>query len=206
MHGDPGEPDTEGVDRSEAETDPSLPPVGGLAAGLEDDPVLGDKGSETSPGFGALPSNPLLGESDEDPVLGGLEADPALGGFANGGAAEDPAGMSFSAANEEPVADLADAPFGDSDPELGGFDGGPFGTSPGDELGGFAGEDPAESQEAAPEPSTSSAQAAANAASLEAQVIIKALAQLLVEKGVIGRDEFAERVRRLAAKTSSSSD
>jgi type IV pilus assembly protein PilB len=35
---------------------------------------------------------------------------------------------------------------------------------------------------------------------LEARVILRALAQLLVEKGVISRDEFAERLRSIAAE------
>ena len=38
----------------------------------------------------------------------------------------------------------------------------------------------------------------ARASALEPEVLLQALAQLLVEKGVITRDEFAERVRRLS--------
>lgn len=165
-------PGPEEADDPDTETEPQLPPMDPVLAGLADDPILD-----------GLEDDPVLGDLDHDPVLGGDDL-------------SDPAGTSFSAVDEEAVADLARSPFGDSDPELGGFAGGPFGApddEPPDDLeqAAFGSDlDP----EAAPAPATDAA------ASLEATVIMQALAQLLVEKGVIGREEFAERLRRLAAK------
>ena len=157
------DPDTDRLEDTDPETDPQLPPIDATLSGLEG-----------PPDFSAL------GPLGDDPVLGG-------------GDLEDPAAMSFSAAGEAPVADLAQAPFGESDPEIGGFTGAPFGDSAfGDSpLGRALGADTGSQTPATP---------AAASAALEANVIMQALAQLLVEKGVIGRDEFAERIRKLAAR------
>jgi hypothetical protein len=170
---------------------------------LETDP-LEDTAPDTEPDL--LPINPMLsglsddGADDEDPVLGNLAPDVPLGAEGAEGP-EDLAGLSFSAADEDPLSDLADAPFGESDPDEVAFIGGPFGDSDDDGLGDLADPSFVEDPGAASGPETPSGEAPPGAA-LEATVIMQALAQLLVEKGVIGRDEFAERLRRLAAKPS----
>ncbi|MGI9592017.1 MAG: hypothetical protein ACR2P8_11665 [Myxococcota bacterium] len=156
--------DTDQLDDTDPETDPQLPPIDATLSGLEDPPDFAS-----------------LAPLGEDPVLGG-------------GDLEDPAAMSFSAAGEAPVADLAQAPFGESDPEIGDFTGAPFGGS--SAFGSIAGGDTG---------SRTPVDSAAASAALEAKVIMQALAQLLVEKGVIGRDEFAERIRKLAARNPKSS-
>ena len=129
-----------------------------------------------------------------DPVLEGLEDDPSVG---LGDFDDDPNGMSFSAAGEDPLPGLDEAPFGDSDPEIGGFADAPFGVNDDDPVGGL-GDDPLGADLAAPPAGLGSPPAGD---SLEGTVIVQALAQLLVEKGLVGRQEFADRVRRLAART-----
>jgi hypothetical protein len=178
------------------DSEPTLPPMQVSAPVSEPArPRPDDADTEPQlPPMDAMPDTPDLKDLDEDPVLGGFANDPAL----RGDDLDDPAAMSFSAAGEEPLADLSEAPFGETDPDMGGFAGGPFGTSDGEEFGDLElsfGEDVADT----PEPESAS-QSSASSAALEANVIMQALAQLLVEKGVIGRDEFAERIRRLAAK------
>ena len=179
----------------DADTEPQLPPMDSMLAALPDTPDLNHL--DEDPVLAARPDTPDLNDLDEDPVLGGFANDPVLGSDD----LDDPAAMSFSAAGEEPLADLSEAPFGETDPDMGGFVGGPFGTSDDDPFGDLGapsfGEDVADT----PGPASASRPSASSAA-LEANVIMQALAQLLVEKGVIGRDEFAERIRRLAAKNS----
>jgi hypothetical protein len=165
------EPDTDRLDDTDTETDPhQLPPMDTTLSGLE-----------PPPDFGSLEEDPVLGNLGGDPVLGGDDVD-------------DPAGMSFSPASEAPLAELAQAPFGDSDPEIGDFTSAPFGGTGPSPLGELADAPFSPTADSDPQAAT------ATAAALEANVIMQALAQLLVEKGVIGRDEFAERIRKLAAK------
>jgi hypothetical protein len=175
----------------DADTEPQLPPMDSMLAAPPDTPDL--DGLEDDPVLDGLSDAPDLKDLDEDPVLGGFANDPVLGNDE----LDDPAAMSFSAAGEEPLAGLAEAPFSETDPDMGGFVGGPFGTSEDEAFGDLGaspfGEDVADASESA-------SQSSASSAALEAGVIMQALAQLLVEKGVIGRDEFAERIRRLAAK------
>jgi hypothetical protein len=91
-------------------------------------------------------------------------------------------------------------PFGVSGHELRGLHEEPFGgdgeafhvdapTQPDPEPGFEPARAAAAEPAAGPEPS------------VEPQVLLQALAQLLVEKGVISREEFADRLRRLAART-----
>lgn len=168
------EPEPDQLEDTAPDTEPKLLPVNPMLAGLSDDAA-----------------------DDEDPVLGGLAPDLSLAADTP----EDPAGMSFSAVGEEPLSDLANAPFGESDPDQVAFIGGPFGDSGDEGLKDLADASFDEGANAASRPETPPSEAAPGA-SLEATVIMQALAQLLVEKGVIGRDEFAERLRRLAAKPS----
>lgn len=148
--------------------------------------------------------NPEDTDSETEPQLPPM--DPTLTGFG-----EDPNGMSFSAAGDEPLAGLDEAPFGDTDPEMGGFAELPFGAE--DDAGTddladapFAGEPVADVDAdlgfESPAASERSAPAAPPASSgLDSSVVLQALAQLLVEKGLIGRNDLAERIRRLAGRS-----
>ena len=91
---------------------------------------------------------------------------------------------------------------GDDLDELGGFaELGDLGAAPLGALAGDVGDSTHEpfAADRLPERATDPSDEA-GAAALESQVILQALAQLLVEKGVITRDEFAERVRQLAGR------
>jgi hypothetical protein len=151
----------------------------------------------TLPPMASPPPEPLsaprleLDEDDTDPEL--PPADPLFDPDFDGGELE-----------AEPLDALAGPPMavGDDLDELGELGGlgdlgsGPLGAMP-DNLGDSAHEPFAADR--LPEPATDPTDES-RAASLESQVILQALAQLLVEKGVITRDEFAERVRQLAGR------
>ena len=108
--------------------------------------------------------------------------------------------------------DLAELGLGDGLDDLDDLSSDPLGTSSDDfELegepftadGGSRDEPkPAPAAASAPAPATERrAPPAARPAALDPEVLLQALAQLLVEKGIITRDEFAERVRRLSGTT-----
>ena len=67
------------------------------------------------------------------------------------------------------------------------------------ELGAFGEPEPTRAPAPRPETSRPAAPRSASAA-MSADVILRALSQLLVEKGVLSRDELVERLRTLAAK------
>jgi type IV pilus assembly protein PilB len=117
---------------------------------------------------------------------------------------------------QEPI-DLPDSqgePFEDTEPELHAAAHAAAAETPGDtqpdppdieraaaELGAFG--EPELSARSAPaaRPPPRPAVAAGASAAMSADVILRALSQLLVEKGVLTRDELVERLRTLAAKT-----
>ena len=111
-------------------------------------------------------------------------------------------------------------PFEDTEPELHAAASAPALEKPGDtwpdppdieraaaELGSFGPPDePAAPEPAAPAPARTAAPrtlesaSAPRAAAMSSDVILRALSQLLVEKGVLTRDELVERLRLLSAK------
>jgi len=113
----------------------------------------------------------------------------------------------------------AQEPFEDTEPELHGAVAAAVSEAPGDtqpdppdiecaaaELGAFGEPEPATPARRAPPAHSELAQSAApRGASLtmSPDVILRALSQLLVEKGVLSRDELVERLRVLAAKDAS---
>jgi hypothetical protein len=109
--------------------------------------------------------------------------------------------------SDEPGADLAELGLAGGLEDLDELSGDPLDNSADDfSLGGEPFADDGADREPKPAPVPAAAAAPAperrpapgRPAALEPEVLLQALAQLLVEKGVITRDEFAERVRRLS--------
>jgi len=135
-------------------------------------------------------------------------------------AAEPPDLLEGSGAPEpSELRESAEEPFEDTEPELHGAVAAALPEAPGDtqpdppdieraaaELGAFGEPEPATPTRRAPaahsEPQRSAAPRGA-AVAMSPDVILRALSQLLVEKGVLSRDELVERLRVLAAKDAS---
>jgi hypothetical protein len=155
---------------SDSDGEVALPPADG-------DPVFSVGAPESQE-----PSDTSLGAQDDDFDLsdGGFD----LAGDAPGGPAEEPlqlAGEPPPAAGSEaePPLDFSDS-MADDPLE--------------DSLGDFGPTPALETEPAAPAPP------AARPGAIPADAILRALSQLLVEKGVISREEFIERVHRESEK------
>jgi len=151
-----------------------------------------DSERETEPEL--PPMDPLLDPNLEGPAASApdaaadlgpeLESDPLEGSDLAGetGGQDDPLGLSredaFDAFPAEPFGGFHEEPFSaDREPEP----------------------DADTVFQARPDPQPAASRA--RDAMLEPRVILQALAQLLVERGVITREEFAERLRQLAARS-----
>jgi hypothetical protein len=135
--------------------------------------------------------------------------------------AAEPPGLLEKSEAPEPseLRESAEEPFEDTEPELHGAVAAALSEAPGDtqpdppdieraaaELGAFGEPEPATPARRVPaahsEPQRSAAPRGATVA-MSPDVILRALSQLLVEKGVLSRDELVERLRVLAAKDAS---
>ena len=131
-----------------------------------------------------------LGDGDEDDLLAALDASFGAGAPPPGGAPADLAFADPDASWSEPAEDpsVANDPFGGEDP-FADFEKEPFAADDAPVVDDTP-TDPVAAELPAPPPrraDESERQAA----------IVQALAQLLVEKGVITREEFAARLRKL---------
>lgn len=155
------------------EADLGIPPLAGL-----DEPSLADTAPDAE--------DPVLGDSrlgasaPGDSLLGDSLMNLGPAPFGDPGAswnspADDPGLQGDSFVSEDPFAEFEKEPFADADAAS-------VAEDPTDPVG------------------ASQPLAAPAAPRLEADVILQALAQILVEKGVITREEFTERLRSLARR------
>jgi hypothetical protein len=156
---------------------PETPGLPSLAPRTELEPEEEDDSEPSLP-----PPQPLLDPNLDLPGPGGDGPSVDLGELGLGGGLDD-------------LDDLSGDPLGNSSDDFS-LEGEPFAA---DAAGPEAPQpELAPAPVAAPVPAPARPAAARRSAALEPEVLLQALAQLLVEKGVITRDEFAERVRRLS--------
>jgi hypothetical protein len=184
--------DPESDDAPDPDYDSSSEPDPEEAADELGDPEPGDEGDDAwagESGSNLDQDEELLGDDEF-----GVDLDSDLGEESR---LED-ASTSFDGSLLPASPDIGDRPEADTAPELPGSD------ADRDE-GGFGGDDlqieedlgleasvPAEAGAPGPRPE-----------SLDPSIILRALSQLLVEKGVISRDEFVQRLGELAAREAS---